>query len=287
MKIIESPRDGLQGIKEFIPTEKKIEYLNLLLDIGFDTLDFGSFVSPKAIPQMRDTAEVVDRLDLSKTNTKLLSIVANVRGAEDASKFEQIKYLGFPFSISNTFLERNINSNISKSYDTALKIINIAEKNNKEVVIYFSMGFGNPYGDYWNIDFLEKYIEMFRYEGVKIISLSDTIGISTPEQIFDIFNYFIPKYTDIEFDFHLHIRKGEEYYKLQSAYYAGVRRFDTVIGGLGGCPAALSNGELISNLETTTFIDFCNNENIELDIDLSKLDIARDYMKKELLTNDI
>lgn len=287
MKIVESPRDGLQGIKEFIPTEKKIEYLNLLLDVGFDTLDFGSFVSPKALPQMKDTSEIVTKLDLSNTKTKLLSIVPNERGAQDASKFEQIKYLGFPFSISNTFLERNINSNISKSYDSAIKILNIAEKSNKEVVIYFSMGFGNPYGDYWNIDFLEKYIEMFRYEGVKIISLSDTIGISTPSQIFDIFNYFIPKYKDIEFGFHLHTRKGEEYYRLQTAYYAGCRRYDTVIGGLGGCPAALSNGELISNLETKTFVDFCNKEKIDLDIDLSKLNVARDYMKKELLLNDI
>ena len=281
MKIIECPRDGLQGIKEFIPTEKKIEYLNLLLDIGFDTLDFGSFVSPKAIPQMKDTSEIVDKLDLSKTNTKLLTIVANVRGANDASKFEQIQYLGFPFSISNTFLERNINSNISKSYNTAIEILNIAEKINKEVVVYLSMGVGNPYGDYWDIDILDKYIELLRYDGVKIIALSDTIGISTPQQIFDVFNHVIPKYDDIEFGFHLHTRKGEEYCRLNTAYYAGCRRFDTVIGGLGGCPAALS-GEIISNLETKTFVNFCNKENIELDIDLSKLDVARDYIKKEL-----
>jgi len=281
MKIIECPRDGLQGIKKFIPTEKKIEYLNLLLDVGFDTLDFGSFVSPKAIPQMKDTSEIVDKLDLSKTNTKLLTIVANVRGANDASKFEQIQYLGFPFSISNTFLERNINSNISKSYNTAIEILNIAEKINKEVVVYLSMGVGNPYGDYWDIDILDKYIELLRYDGVKIIALSDTIGISTPQQIFDVFNHVIPKYDDIEFGFHLHTRKGEEYYRLNTAYYAGCRRFDTVIGGLGGCPAALS-GEIISNLETKTFVNFCNKENIELDIDLSKLDVARDYIKKEL-----
>lgn len=283
MKIVESPRDGLQGIKEFIPTEKKIEYLNLLLDVGFDTLDFGSFVSPKAIPQMRDTSKIVNKLKLGNTKTKLLSIVVNKRGAEDASDFDEIQYLGFPFSISDTFLKKNTKSDINKSYDTAIEILNIAEKTNKEVVVYFSMGFGNPYGDYWDIEFLEKYIQLFRYDGIKIISLSDTIGVSTPKQIFDVFNYFITKYPDIEFGFHLHTRKGEEYYRLNTAYYAGCRRFDTVIGGLGGCPAALSNGELISNLETKTFIDFCNKENIELDINLSKFDVAIKYLKKEIL----
>lgn len=283
MIILESPRDGLQGIKKFISTDKKIKYLNLLLNVGFDIVDVGSFVSPKFIPQMKDTFKVIDNLNVEKSKSELLTIVANERGANDASKFDKIKYFGYPFSISDTFLKKNTNSDIENSYDKAIDIFNVANKNNKELLVYISMGFGNPYGDYWDVEILDKYVNFFNCDGIKKITISDTIGISTPKQIHVVFDYLINKYKDVDFGFHLHTKKGEEQERMYAAIYAGCNRMDTVIGGLGGCPAALSNGDLISNLETKTFVDFCNKENILINVNIEKINKLEKILKTEIL----
>ena len=204
VKIIECPRDAMQGIKEFIPTDHKIQYIQSLLRVGFDTIDFGSFVSPKAIPQMVDTAEVLSQLDLSQTQSKLLAIVANVRGAEDACKHPEIDYLGYPFSISENFQMRNTHKTISQSVLILDKILELAKQNSKQVVVYISMGFGNPYGDPWDVDIVGEWTERLSKMGVRILSLSDTIGSSNPENIEYLFSNLIPEYIDIEFGAHLH-----------------------------------------------------------------------------------
>ena len=272
IKIIECPRDAIQGLNHFIPTVNKVKYIQKLLNFGFDTIDFGSFVSHKAIPQMKDTEEVLESLDLSNTKTKLLSIVANTYGAEIACKFEKITYLGFPFSISNTFLKNNINSSISKSLLTTSKILDICNKNNKELVVYMSMGFGNPYSDQWSTELVEDWISVLVKLGVKIISLSDTLGISTIENISSIFNYVIPKYPNIEFGFHLHTGNNTWEDRIDAAYNAGCRRFDSVIAGFGGCP--LSGYELIGNQKTTQLIEYFDKHNIDHNInDLSGMKI--------------
>jgi len=272
IKIIECPRDAIQGISKFIPTEKKIEYIQSLLNLGFDTIDFGSFVSHKAIPQMKDTLDVLNKLDLSNTNTKLLSIVANTYGAEIASNSNKISYIGFPFSISNSFLKNNINSSISKSILTTSKILDICEKNNKELVLYVSMGFGNPYGDKWSIEIVEDWISVLIKLGVKIISLSDTLGISTKENISSIYNYIIPKYPDVEFGFHLHTEDFNWRERVNAAYSAGCRRFDTVIDGAGGCP--LSGYDMVGNLKTCDLENYLNENNINHNLgDLSEIKI--------------
>jgi len=261
IKIIECPRDAIQGIKQFIPTDEKITYLQSLLDLGFDTIDFGSFVSPKAIPQMKDTEEVLESLDLTKTDTKLLAIIANTYGAEKASSFEKITYLGFPFSISQSFLEKNINSDMSKSLLTISKILDICEKHDKELVVYMSMGFGNPYGDKWSVEIVEDWIRFLVKLGVKIISISDTLGSSEPEDISSIFSYVIPKYPDIEFGFHLHTESHNWENRVDAAYKNGCRRFDTVIDGAGGCP--LSGYDMVGNLKTCDFLDYLDDNDIE------------------------
>jgi hydroxymethylglutaryl-CoA lyase len=272
IKIIECPRDAIQGLKQFIPTENKIKYIQKLLTFGFDTIDFGSFVSHKAIPQLKDTEEVLESLDLSNTNTKLLSIVANTYGAEIASKFEKISYLGFPFSISNTFLKNNINSSISKSILTTSKILDICEKNNKELVIYMSMCFGNPYNEKWSIELVEDWVSVLVKLGVKIIVLSDTLGISTKENISSIFNYVIPKYTNVEFGFHLHTDNFKWEERIDAAYNAGCRRFDSVISGFGGCP--LSGYDMVGNQKTSNLIEYFDKNKIEHNIkDLSGMKI--------------
>ncbi|UMB54920.1 hydroxymethylglutaryl-CoA lyase [Lutibacter sp. A64] len=259
VKLIECPRDAMQGIKShFIPTEAKEQYINALLRVGFDTIDFGSFVSPKAIPQMRDTAQVLSKLDLSKTESKLLAIVANVRGAEDASKFEEINYLGYPFSISENFQMRNTGKTISESIIALKEILNIASKTNKEVVTYLSMGFGNPYGDPWNVEIVAKWTEKLAKMGVKIISLSDTIGSSTPKIITYLFSNLIPQYTNIEFGAHLHTAPTKWFEKVDAAYKAGCNRFDGAIKGYGGCPMA--KDELTGNMPTEKLISYFNQQ---------------------------
>ncbi|MFC4721043.1 hydroxymethylglutaryl-CoA lyase [Geojedonia litorea] len=254
IKIIECPRDAMQGIKAFIPTERKVQYIQSLLRVGFDTIDFGSFVSPKAIPQMVDTAEVLEQLDLSKTTSKLLAIIANTRGAEEASKHKAIDYLGYPFSISENFQMRNTHKTIAQSVVTLDEILNIAQKTNKEVVVYISMGFGNPYGDPWNVDIVGQWTERLSKMGVNILSLSDTIGSSDPESIDYLFSNLIPNYPEIEFGAHLHTTPSTWFEKIDTAYKAGCKRFDGAIQGFGGCPMA--KDELTGNMPTEKLLSY-------------------------------
>ena len=264
IKIIECPRDAMQGIKQFISTEVKSSYINSLLQVGFDTIDFGSFVSPKAIPQMRDTAEVLSKLNLSITQSKLLAIVANVRGANDALKFDEINYLGYPFSISENFQMRNTSKTIEQSIVILDEILNIAVKTNKEVVAYLSMGFGNPYGDPWNVDVVANWTDKLAKMGVKILSLSDTIGSSTPDIIDHLFSNLIPLYPQIEFGAHLHTTPPAWYEKVHAAYNAGCNRFDGAIKGYGGCPMA--KDDLTGNMPTEKLLEYFNKQKIELQL---------------------
>lgn len=254
VKIIECPRDAMQGIKTFIPTSLKIDYIQSLLRVGFDTIDVGSFVSAKAIPQMQDTAEVLANLDLSQTKSKLLAIVANAKGAEQAVTFRQIDYLGFPFSISENFQMRNTHKTIAESLITLDEILNMADRSNKEVVAYLSMGFGNPYGDPWNVDIVANWVEALSKMGVKILSLSDTVGSSTPESISYLFSYLIPQYPQIEFGAHLHTVYNAWHEKVDAAFKAGCTRFDGAIQGFGGCPMA--KDDLTGNMPTEKLLSY-------------------------------
>ena len=254
VKVIECPRDAMQGIKQFIPTEQKVQYIQSLLRVGFDTIDFGSFVSPKAIPQMVDTAEVLAQLDLSKTTSKLLAIVANLRGAEAACQHPEIDYLGYPFSISENFQMRNTHKTIAQSVLILQDILNLAHKHDKQVVVYISMGFGNPYGDPWNVDIVGEWTERLSRMGVKILSLSDTVGTSNPENIAYLFANLIPKYPEIEFGAHLHTTPSSWFEKVDAAYKAGCRRFDGAIQGFGGCPMA--KDELTGNMPTEKVLSY-------------------------------
>ena len=272
VKLIECPRDAMQGIRDFIPTEKKAQYIQSLLRCGFDTIDFGSFVSPKAIPQMKDTADVLSRLDLSKTQSKLLAIVANTRGAEDASKFEEIDYLGYPFSISENFQMRNTHKTIDESVEVLQEILNIAGKSNKEVVAYLSMGFGNPYGDPWNVEIVGEWTEKLSAMGVKILSLSDTVGTSTPEIIDYLFSNLIPKYPNIEFGAHLHTTPAKWHEKVDAAYKAGCYRFDGAIQGFGGCPMA--KDELTGNMPSEKMLSYFNSAKADTNIKMTSFESA-------------
>ncbi|WP_452229318.1 hydroxymethylglutaryl-CoA lyase [Lacinutrix sp. MEBiC02404] len=254
VKVIECPRDAMQGIKEFIPTALKVQYIQSILRVGFDTVDFGSFVSPKAIPQMVDTAEVLAQLDLSKTTSKLLSIVANLRGAEAACEHPEIDYLGYPFSISENFQMRNTHKTIAQSVLILQDILDVAHKHNKQVVVYISMGFGNPYGDPWNVEIVGEWTERLSKMGVKILSLSDTVGTSNPENINYLFSNLIPKYPEIEFGAHLHTTPSSWHEKVDAAYKAGCRRFDGAIQGFGGCPMA--KDELTGNMPTEKVLSY-------------------------------
>ena len=255
VKIIECPRDAMQGIKShFISTDAKARYINSLLKVGFDTIDFGSFVSPKAIPQMRDTAAVLSKLDLSQTQSKLLAIIANTRGANDAAQFEEINYLGYPFSISENFQMRNTHKTIQQSIKELEEILSIATRKNKEVVTYLSMGFGNPYGDPWNINIVGEWTEKLSNMGVNIISLSDTIGSSTPDVIKYLFSNLISNYPKIEFGAHLHTTPNSWHEKVDAAFNAGCKRFDGAIKGYGGCPMA--KDELTGNMPTEKLISY-------------------------------
>ena len=254
VKIIECPRDAMQGIKAFIPTKEKVKYIQSLLNCGFETIDFGSFVSPKAIPQMVDTAEVLSQLDLSKSDSKLLSIVANVRGAKDACKHPEIDYLGYPFSISENFQMRNTHKTIGESVAILQEILENAETSGKEVVTYISMGFGNPYGDPWDVDIVGEWTEKLAAMGVKILSLSDTVGSSTPENIDYLFSNLIPKYPEIEFGAHLHTTPTRWHEKIDAAFNAGCRRFDGAVQGFGGCPMA--KDELTGNMPTEKMLSY-------------------------------
>jgi hydroxymethylglutaryl-CoA lyase len=254
IKLIECPRDAMQGWPHFIPTAKKIAYINSLLQVGFDTIDFGSFVSPKAIPQMADTKEVLRNMELGIGKTKLLAIVANERGAQDAVIYDDITYLGFPFSISETFQLRNTNSTIEQSVERVEEIQNICVKNQKQLVIYLSMGFGNPYGDEYNENILLHWAGEMAQREIKIISLADTVGVATPQQINFALNTLIPQYPNIEFGVHLHSTITNREVKLEAAANAGCKRFDGALKGIGGCPMA--QDELVGNIDSVFMIDY-------------------------------
>jgi hydroxymethylglutaryl-CoA lyase len=273
LKIIECPRDAMQGIAEFIPTTTKITYINELLKVGFDTIDFGSFVSPKAIPQLKDTASVLEKLNLSKTRSKLLAIVANERGAQDASNFEEIDFLGYPFSVSETFQQRNTNTSIEGSLGRLERIQEIAKKSNKQLVVYLSMGFGNPYGDAWDTETVLKWAARLNQEmGIEILSLSDTIGVSTPGTITSILNGITPELPNAEIGVHLHTTPDTYQEKIKAAYDAGCRRFDGAIRGFGGCPMA--KDDLVGNMPTEKMIEWFSDHNIRTGINLEVLNKA-------------
>jgi hydroxymethylglutaryl-CoA lyase len=253
-KLIECPRDAMQGWNDFIPTDKKIEYINALLQVGFDTIDFGSFVSAKAIPQMADTKEVLSQLETGNTNSKLLAIVANTRGAEEASVFEQISYLGFPFSVSETFQRRNTNSSIEESFTRVEEINSICVNSNRQLVVYMSMGFGNPYGDPYSEQIVFEWVNRIAALGVNIISLADTVGLATPEQVFRITDYLVKKAPELEIGVHLHSAPGNWKEKIDAAIRAGCSRFDGALKGIGGCPMA--NDELVGNMNTELLIAY-------------------------------
>ena len=270
VKIIECPRDAMQGLHDFIPTTNKINYINSLIECDFDTIDFGSFVSPKAIPQLRDTSEVLEALNL-KSSTKLLAIIANERGAVDACNFEEINYLGFPFSISETFQQRNTNSSIQDSFKNVELIKSLSDKHNKELVIYLSMGFGNPYGDEWNADILVKWCnELYSKLGIKIQALSDTIGVATPESVQSIFNDIIPSLPMVEFGAHLHTTFENAENLVKAAINGGCRRFDGAIKGFGGCPMATN--DLTGNMPTEIMLNWMNQNAIENGINMGKFE---------------
>jgi hydroxymethylglutaryl-CoA lyase len=260
IKLIECPRDAMQGWKRFIPTEKKIDYINALLEVGFDTIDFGSFVSPKVIPQMADTKEVINKIQIRNSKTKLLAIVANLKGAEDAVVYDEITYLGFPFSISETFQQRNTNSSIETSLHRVEEIHNLCIKNHKQLVIYISMGFGNPYGDVYNEEIVKHWVDKIVSMGIEIISMADTVGVATAEQVFSILNFLIPKYPEIEIGAHLHSSPFMWKEKIDAALKAGCKRFDGALKGIGGCPMA--NDELVGNMDTELLIPYFEKLNL-------------------------
>lgn len=267
-KLIECPRDAMQGLHEFIPTEIKVEYINLLLQVGFDTIDFGSFVSPKAIPQLRDTAEVLNQLDLKENGTKLLAIVANNKGITEAIKHPQINYLGFPFSVSETFQQKNTNSGIEKSLLTVEELINQCSKTNKEAVIYLSMGFGNPYSDEWSHEIVEHWASQLIKRGAKILSLADTTGISNPEKINYLFPHLVKTFPDVEFGVHLHSNPSNWLEKIEASWNSGCRRFDSALRGFGGCPMATD--DLTGNIATEGLISFLEAKGERLSLDMDK-----------------
>jgi hydroxymethylglutaryl-CoA lyase len=256
IQVVECPRDAMQGIKAFIPTEKKAEYINMLLKVGFHTIDFGSFVSPKAIPQMRDTAAVLSKLNLDDTNSKLLAIIANSRGAEEASSFDEIQYLGYPFSVSETFQQRNTNHSIEDSLVLVEEMQNLCVSRNKNLVVYLSMAFGNPYGESWDVDIVAKWSEVLANMGIKTLALSDTIGVSSKETITPLFSQLIPEFDEVTFGAHLHTTPQTWKEKVLAAYYAGCTRFDTAIQGFGGCPMA--KDDLTGNMPTEKLLSFLN-----------------------------
>lgn len=262
----------MQGYSRFIDTETKIRYINSLLKVGFDTIDVGSFVSPKVIPQMRDTESVLQRIDMSTTKSKLLTIVANAKGAEMAVEQKNVTYLGFPFSISETFQLRNTNSTIAKSFETVKYIHSLCNNTGKELVIYISMGLGNPYGDKWDTDVVDAWVEKMATLGIKIISLSDTVGVGTPKTIAYLFNHLIKQYPLIEFGAHLHTRKDNWLEKVQAAWENGCHRFDGAINGFGGCPMA--DDDLVGNMPTEYLLQFAQENNIAIDLNTAAFEKA-------------
>jgi hydroxymethylglutaryl-CoA lyase len=273
MKLIECPRDAMQGIHNFIPTEKKIEYINKLLEVGFDTIDFGSFVSPKAIPQMADTIEVLENLNLAQSKSKLLAIIANMKGFENALNYKQIKYLGYPFSISETFQMRNTNKTIAASESFVKTMTSSLE--NQELVVYISMGFGNPYGDKWNVDIVEKYVNFLVNNGIKTISLADTLGMAKPKEISTVFERLANNFGGIEFGAHFHSSPQNWKDKVQAAYDSGCIRFDIAMKGYGGCPFA--DDKLVGNTNSEFLIRFFEGKGIDLELNKIAFEEAKNF----------
>ena len=269
IKLIDCPRDAMQGWKNFIPTEKKIEYINSLLKVGFNTIDFGSFVSPKAIPQMADTSDVISKLEIANSNTKLLAIIANYRGAEEASIFDQINYLGFPFSVSETFQQRNTNSSIEESLERVEEIQNLCIKTGKELVVYISMGFGNPYGDIYDEDLVFEWVNKLVAMDIGIISLADTVGVASPEQVYDVTSYLVESLPSIEIGVHLHSTPENWQQKLEAAVKAGCKRFDGALKGIGGCPMA--DDELVGNMNSELMIQYFEEKGLLTDLNKEAL----------------
>ena len=278
VRIIECPRDAMQGIKSFIPTLDKVQYIQALLRVGFHTIDFGSFVSPKAIPQMQDTAALLSALDTTASNTKLLAIIANVRGAKAAAAFEQVDYLGFPFSISENFQMRNTHKTIAQSEVVLKQILDIADRKQKQVVVYLSMAFGNPYGDPWTVDIVGDWVHHLHKMGVQILSLSDTIGSSKPQSISYLFSNLITAYPAIEFGAHLHTHPNTWHEKVEAAFVAGCRRFDGAIKGYGGCPMA--KDALTGNMPTEKLLSYFTTRNIDSELDVLAFESAHNVASR-------
>jgi len=272
MKIIECPRDAMQGLTEFIPSERKADYINQLLKVGFDTIDFGSFVSPKAIPQLRDTADVLNKLELGNTKSKLLAIVANARGGEEACRFSEISYLGFPLSISETFQQRNTNKSIVEALNIVNELQELCIRHDKKQVVYISMGFGNPYGDHYDMGVVENFADILSTLGIETISLADTIGVARPEQITYLFKTLTSRFTKIEFGAHLHSHLSTSLEKIEAAYASGCQRFDGAIKGFGGCPMA--KDEMVGNIPTETILAFLDSKNDAPAIDHEEFSLA-------------
>lgn len=265
IRITETPRDAQQGLPYVIPFEKRAAYINTLFKVGFDVIDFGSFVSPKTIPQMAEQNKVLQLVDKSLGNSKLMAIVGNFRGGQEAASQEKLDIIGFPFSMSETFLQKNINSSLSKAIETVDYLALLCADSNKELRIFMSMAFGNPYGDKWSSDEMEDLISIFTKQGIKTITLSDTIGLATPDSITEIFTRVLSKWPETEFGLHLHTTADDWYYKIEAAWLSGCRSFDTVINGIGGCP--MTGYEMIGNLDTLNLYKFINDNNISSKLD--------------------
>ena len=275
IKILETPRDGMQGIEQFIPTEKKIEYINILLKCGFHTVEVGSFVSPKAIPQLADTAKVLDNLDYSNTDSRIAVLVANKKGGDIAMNFDIVDDIIYPFSVSETFLKRNINQTFEEAESIIDYLQNLCIKNNKTLIPFLSMGLGNPYGDEWNMDILFKWTEKFKNKGINYVPVSDIIGEAVPDKIYEVFTLLKSEFPDLEFGLHMHSEVKSTANKIAAAYKAGIRRFDTVLGGLGGCP--MTGREMIANLDLRVLLNYCEENNIETGLDMQMVDKAAWY----------
>jgi hydroxymethylglutaryl-CoA lyase len=272
VKITECPRDAMQGIKKFIPTKDKIKYMNTLLKVGFDILDFGSFVSPKAVPQMQDTAEVVKSLQLEESSTQLLAIVGNLQGARQACQYEQIRYLGFPFSFSPTFLERNINSTVEASFERIQQLLSLCNQYQKALRIYISMAFGNPYGDPWSAEMLMQWIDQLHWIGIRQIVLADTTGIGQASTMGSVLETVIPAYGEVSFGLHLHTTSADWEEKVDSTFRAGCRHYDGVLNGLGGCPMA--GPDLVGNIRTTDLLAYFSAQHADIGVNAETLQQA-------------
>ncbi len=282
VKLVECPRDAMQGWPDFIPTERKIHYLEALIGVGFDSLDFGSFVSPKAIPQMADTKQVIASIQPDNFNTRLLAIVANTRGATDAASYPLIRDIGFPFSISETFQQRNTNSSISDSVTTVSEILDVCKDQGKRMVVYISMAFGNPYGDDWSPEIALNHVRQLVEMGVEVISLADTVGLATPDQVHSLTETLIKTFPQIESGVHLHSRRENSIEKLEAAFSAGCRRFDGAINGIGGCPMA--GDELVGNMDSLLMIDYFKKKNVLPDLNEQALEKSI-HMANEIFLN--